>query len=393
MIHLLARIFLKETDDPVKRREGYGILCGAVGIFLNLILFAGKLTAGLLSGSIAVTSDAFNNLSDSGSSLISMIGFRFAGKRPDPDHPFGHGRYEYISGLIVSMLILMMGFELGTSSVEKILHPELPQFSWLTVGILTASILVKLYMMLYNMRIGKQIHSAAMHSTGIDSLSDCVSTTVVLICTLAAPFTSWNLDAWCGVAVSVFILVAGFKAAMETIDPLLGTPPEPEFVQGIQELVMSNDAIVGIHDLVVHNYGPGRRMISLHAEVPCDADILAIHEVIDDIEVSLKEKLGCEAVIHMDPIATADPKTLAYKETVRQVLQAMDPVITMHDFRVVHGENHTNLIFDVAVPFDYAASDEEVRKQVCAQVHEKEPRCNCVINIDKDYVKKAPKTG
>ena len=389
MIQLLARIFLKNRDDPAKRREGYGILCGAVGIVLNLLLFAGKLIAGLLSGSIAVTSDAFNNLSDSGSSLISMIGFRFAGRKPDPDHPFGHGRYEYISGLIVSMLILLMGFELGTSSFEKILHPELPQFSWLTVAILAASILVKLYMMFYNLRIGKEINSASMLSTGIDSLSDCVSTGAVLVCTLIAPLTSFNLDAWCGLAVSVFILIAGFKAAMETIDPLLGVPPEPEFVDGIEKLVMSYDGIVGIHDLIVHNYGPGRQMISLHAEVPSDGDILAIHEVIDDIEVALREKMGCEAVIHMDPIDTSDPRTLAYKQVVLEVLQSIDPVITMHDFRVVHGENHTNLIFDVVLPFAYATGDEEMRKKISWEVQAREPKCNCVINVDKDYANRS----
>lgn len=384
MIRLLAKIFLKETDDPAKSREGYGILCGAVGIVLNLILFAGKLLAGILSGSIAVTSDAFNNLSDSGSSLISMIGFRFAGKKPDPDHPFGHGRYEYISGLIVSMLILLMGFELGSSSVEKILHPEPPQFAWLTVGILAVSILVKLYMMLYNMRIGKEIDSASMRSTGIDSLSDCVSTSVVLACTLLSPLTSFNLDAWCGMAVSVFILIAGVKAAKETIDPLLGTAPEAEFVHSIEEIVMAREGIVGIHDLIVHNYGPGRQMISLHAEVPRHIDILDSHETVDDLEMELREKLGCEAVIHMDPVDTTDPKTLYYKEVVSQVVREQDPVITMHDFRVVHGEGHVNLIFDVVLPFDYGQTDETVKKQICDAVSRREPKCRCVIKVDKD---------
>lgn len=385
MIQLLARFFLKKTDDPAKIREGYGVLCGAVGIVLNLLLFTGKLLAGILSGSIAVTSDAFNNLSDSGSSLISMVGFRFAGKKPDPDHPFGHGRYEYVSGLIVSMLILLMGFELGSASVKKIIHPEIPEFNWLTVGILAASILVKLYMMAYNMRIGKKIDSAAMRSTAIDSLSDCISTGTVLLCTVLSPFTSWNLDAWCGAFVSVLILVAGFKAAKDTIDPLLGMPPEPEFVQSVSDLVMAYDGIVGIHDLIVHNYGPGRRMISLHAEVPCDADILRVHETIDDIEVAIREKLGCEAVIHMDPIDTNDPRSIAYREEVREVLGEIDSHISMHDFRVVHGESHTNLIFDVVTPYDYPLSDEEIRKKITQEVRAKEPQCQCVIQVDKEY--------
>lgn len=388
MISLLARYFIPDREnltDP-RVRERYGVLCGGVGIALNLLLFVGKFIAGLLSGSIAVTSDAFNNLSDSGSSLISMIGFKLAGRKPDPDHPFGHGRFEYVSGLIVSMLILLMGFELATTSIDKIRNPAPPVFNWLAVIILGVSILVKLYMMLYNRRIGKKIDSAAMRSTATDSLSDCISTAVVLACTLLSPLTSFNLDAWCGVAVSVFILIAGIRATIDTVNPLLGMPPEPEFVNEIEKLVMSHETVVGIHDLIVHNYGPGRCMITLHAEVPCDGDLLQMHEVIDDIESDLRRELGCEATIHMDPIATSDPKTLAYRETVLQIIKALDPIITMHDFRVVHGENHTNLIFDVVLPFDYPVSDDEMRAKISALVREQEPCCFCVINVDKSYV-------
>lgn len=387
MIRLLAKRLIGNYDNytDAKVREGYGVLCGAIGIILNLLLFLGKFVAGTISNSIAVISDAFNNLSDSGSSLISMIGFKFSGKKPDPDHPFGHGRFEYIAGLIVSLLILLMGFELATSSVQKLFAPQKTMFSWLTVGILAGSILVKFYMLIYNLRIGKKINSAAMRSTGIDCLSDCISTTVVLLCTLLSPIVSIPLDAWCGVGVSAFILIAGFRAAMDTVNPLLGTPPEPEFVQQIRDIVLSHPDVVGIHDLIVHNYGPGRRIISLHAEVPCDADMLTIHEVIDDIETDLSRRLNCLATIHMDPIATNDPKTLSYKILAAQAVKELEGNISMHDFRVVHGTGHTNLIFDVVLPFGYRLSDEQVRQTVSQAVSVKDASCRCVINIDRDY--------
>ena len=308
MISLLARLFIK--PDPAREepetRRAYGVLCGIVGICLNVLLFAGKFLAGTLSGSIAITADAFNNLSDAGSSFVTLVGFQLAGQKPDSEHPFGHGRMEYVSGLAVSVLILLMGLELGKTSIEKILHPEPVDSSPLIFAILCASILVKLYMFLYNRRLGKKLASPAMEATAMDSLSDSVATAAVLIATLVGRFTGLEIDGWCGVLVAAFILWSGINAVRDTLDPLLGTPPTHEFVQRIRDLVMAHSTILGIHDLIVHDYGPGRVMISLHAEVPANEDVLALHDEIDNVEKELREKLGCDAVIHMDPVVTDD---------------------------------------------------------------------------------------
>ena len=323
MISLLARLFIK--PDPAREepetRRAYGVLCGIVGICLNVLLFAGKFLAGTLSGSIAITADAFNNLSDAGSSFVTLVGFQLAGQKPDSEHPFGHGRMEYVSGLAVSVLILLMGLELGKTSIEKILHPEPVDSSPLIFAILCASILVKLYMFLYNRRLGKKLASPAMEATAMDSLSDSVATAAVLIATLVGRFTGLEIDGWCGVLVAAFILWSGINAVRDTLDPLLGTPPTHEFVQRIRDLVMAHSTILGIHDLIVHDYGPGRVMISLHAEVPANEDVLALHDEIDNVEKELREKLGCDAVIHMDPVVTDDGVT---EETRRRVQTLVD---------------------------------------------------------------------
>ena len=285
MISLLANLFLKPAGKTeAALRKGYGVLCGAVGIGLNLVLFLLKFLAGTLSGSIAITADAFNNLSDAGSSLVTLLGFQLAGQKPDSDHPFGHGRMEYLSGLVVSMLILLMGFELGKSSVEKIRTPAPVESGTLVIVILCASIAVKLYMCFYNRRLGRKLNSSAMLATAADSLSDSVATTAVLIATLVGQFTGLMIDGWIGILVSLFILWSGIKAAKDTIDPLLGTPPTHEFVEQIRDIVMASPGIVGIHDLIVHDYGPGRVMISLHAEVSAAEDMLSIHDEIDNVE-------------------------------------------------------------------------------------------------------------
>lgn len=385
MISILARLFIKQNADDCEVREKYGVLCGAVGIVLNLLLFAAKLFAGLISGSVAIQSDAFNNLSDSGSSLITLIGFKLSSKKPDPDHPFGHGRFEYISGLIVSMFIILMGFEIGLSSVKKIILPEKPELSIVSVIILAVSILVKLYMMIYNVRIGKKIGSAAIRSAGIDSLSDCVATLAVLVCTVVSPYTDLNLDAWCGVAVSVFILVAGVKSAVDTVNPLLGTPPEPIFVDGIEKTVLSYNGIIGVHDLIVHNYGPGRVMISLHAEVSADMDMIAAHDMIDNIEEELSLKMGCMATIHMDPVDTADEFNLSLKEKLVGITSEIDSRISLHDFRVVRGETHTNLIFDVVIPYECSISDTDAVESIKKAVTKLNSTYNCVIKVDRPY--------
>lgn len=385
MISLLARLFIKPDLDQTAARKAYGILCGAVGIGLNLLLFAGKFLAGLISGSIAVTADAFNNLSDAGSSFVTLLGFQLAGQKPDSQHPFGHGRIEYLSGLAVALLILLMGLELAKSSIEKILHPVPVDSGALVIVILCASIAVKGYMWFYNRRISKKLDSPAMEATAADSLSDCVATTAVLAATLIGQFTGLKIDGWCGVLVAAFIFWSGIGAARDTLDPLLGTPPTAEFVSSIRRLVMAHPGIIGIHDLIVHNYGPGRVMISLHAEVPASGSVMELHDTIDNIEQELHRKLGCEAVIHMDPIADDDGATAAVRAQVEELVNCIDPVMTLHDFRMVPGPTHTNLIFDVAAPFGFRLSDQEIVRQICALVQSLDSRYNAVVHVDHIY--------
>ena len=388
MISLLAKLFIKNGDDTSSPavRQAYGVLCGSVGIGLNLLLFLGKFLAGLLSHSIAITADAFNNLSDAGSSIITLIGFRMAGHKPDPDHPFGHGRIEYISGFLVSLLILLMAFELIKSSVDKIIHPQEILFSPVIVVILAASILVKCYMALYNIRIGRQIDSAAMKATATDSLSDMLATGTVLIATLIAHCTGLKIDGYCGALVGLFILYAGFQAARDTLNPLLGQAPDPRFVRQIEEIVMSYDAILGIHDLIVHNYGPGRILISLHAEVPADGNLLELHDTIDLAEHRLHRELGCSAVIHMDPVCIHDEQTSRLKDQVLQVVSSIDKRLTIHDFRIVTGPTHTNLIFDVVTPYDFDYSDAGLCELISRRLKEQDESYCAVIDVDKQMV-------
>ena len=384
MVTFLAKYFIKE--DCADLRTAYGTLCSVLGIVLNLLLFAFKFLAGLLSSSIAITADAFNNLSDAGSSLVTLFGFRLASQKPDPDHPFGHGRIEYLSGLAVSLMILLMGFELGKSSLDKILHPAPVDSSPVVVLILCVSIAVKLYMSFYNRAVGKKIGSAAMEATAADSLGDSIATTAVLIATLVAHFTGLMIDGWCGAVVACFIFYAGFNAAKDTIDPLLGTPPSKEFVDSIDAIVMSYPDVLGIHDLIVHDYGPGRCMLSLHAEVDAGGDILVLHDEIDNIERHLQSSLNCHAVIHMDPVVTDDREVFETKQTVVQLVHEIDPTLHLHDFRMVTGPTHINVIFDVVVPFDYALSDEELTHRIQARVRAMDGNYFAVVTVDKSYV-------
>lgn len=388
MMELLSRWFIRDRDnvtDPRVRRA-YGQLCGFVGIGLNILLFAGKFFAGTLSGSVAITADAFNNLSDAGSSVVTLLGFRLAGKKPDPQHPFGHGRLEYVSGLIVAGLILLMGVELAKSSVEKILHPAAVDFSVIALVILAVSICVKLYMCLYNRRIGKKIRSAAMEATAADSLSDTAATAAVLLATVASRFISVPLDGWVGLVVALFILWSAVQAARDTISPLLGQAPDPALVREIEALVMAHPQVVGVHDLVVHDYGPGRRIISLHAEVPADGQMLELHDVIDNIESELGRKLHCEAVIHMDPVVVGDPVVTALREQVTTLVKTVDPRLTIHDFRIVPGATHTNLIFDVVIPFDEQLTRPQVAQRVCRLVEDMDGHYRAVVKIENSYV-------
>ena len=386
MITCLAKLWIRESDSEEKKRRVYGTLGAVVGIFLNICLFTGKYLAGFFSGSIAIMADAFNNLSDAGSSFISLIGFVFSGKKPDLDHPFGHGRIEYLAGLGVSFLILLMGVELAKNSVQKILHPVSVQISTLSIAVLLASILVKLYMAYYNHAIGKKIRSATMVATATDSLSDAVATTVVLLAMLFLAVTGINIDGYCGILVAVFILAAGIGAAKETVSPLLGQAPDPEFVKEIKELVMQHEEVLGIHDMAVHDYGPGRVMVSLHAEVSGDGNIYELHDLIDRIERELKEKLHCETVIHMDPIDVGNEKTVEMKEEMVKLVKAIDERLTIHDFRMVTGTTHHNMIFDVVIPADFKLSQEELKDIIQKKVWEKWPDYYVVIDVDTAYV-------
>ena len=383
MVQFLAKYFIKDsTADP---RTAYGALCGILGIILNLLLFGIKFFAGTLASSIAITADAFNNLSDAGSSVVTLLGFRLASQKPDPAHPFGHGRVEYLSGLAVSVLILLMGVELGKSSLRKILDPTPTDASYLVIVLLLVSIAVKLYMASYNRSIGKKIGSTALMATGLDALSDSVSTAVVLLSILVTRWTGLLVDGWCGIAVACFILYAGFNAAKDTIDPLLGTPPTPEFVDNIESLVMAYPDVLGIHDLIVHDYGPGRCMISLHAEVDSGGDILALHDEIDNIERHLQSCLNCHAVIHLDPVVTDDLEVFETKQLIKQLVHEIDPTISIHDFRMVTGPSHTNVIFDVVVPFDFPLSDEELTTRIQSQIRKLEGNYYAVVTVDKSY--------
>ncbi len=384
----LVRLFIKDCDnvtDPAVR-ERYGILSGAVGIVLNLLLSAGKLFAGLMTGSISITADAFNNLSDAGSSVVTLVGFKLAGQKADDGHPFGHGRMEYLAGLLVSLMILLVGVELGRSSIGKILRPEAVDFSLVSTGILAASILVKLWMGQFNRGLGRKIGSAAMAATAADSLSDAVATAAVLAGTLVNRFAHVNIDGWVGLAVAVFILRSGWGAAKDTINPLLGESPDPELVKQLRELVLSHPQVVGMHDLIIHDYGPGRRLCSFHAEVPQDADILDAHDAIDHIEREIKEKFGIETTVHMDPIATADEKVNQLRRQVADLARVVEPEMTIHDFRVVRGPTHTNVIFDAVVPHKCRLTDEEVLQRLRQAVSALDPTYQAVIQIDRAYV-------
>lgn len=387
MIRLLSRWLIPDRDNvtsPAVRRA-YGTLCGAMGIALNILLFIGKFFAGQLSGSIAVTADAFNNLSDAGSSAVTLLGFRLAGKKPDTDHPFGHGRIEYISGLIVAGLILLMGVELAKSSFDKILHPEPVAFSALAAAIMAASVCVKLYMWLYNRAVGRKIKSAAMEATATDSLSDTIATSAVLLAMLVGKWTGLAVDGYVGLVVALFILFSAYKAAKETLSPLLGQAPDPELVQEIRDITLANDTVQGVHDLVVHDYGPGRMMISLHAEVPAHGDIMAMHDVIDNVEKELMERLHCHAVIHMDPIVTDDDRVNALRTQVAELVKQVDPALTIHDFRVVRGTTHDNLIFDAVLPFSSSKTPAQAAQEIRALVRAMDGNYYAVVTVEHSF--------
>lgn len=386
MITLLSRLFIRNRNDYAdpQVRCAYGMLCGLVGIFLNICLFALKFFAGILCGSVAVTADAFNNLSDAASSAVTLIGFKLSEKKPDFSHPFGHGRIEYVAGLVVSFLILLMGFQLGEDSIQKLFTPADVRFSILTAVILLISIFVKLYMSFYNRSIGKKIQSAAMGATAADSISDTVSTAVVLIAMLFSHTTDFPLDAVCGLLVSVFILITGIRSTRDTVSPLLGQRPEPETVEEIRRIVLSFPEAIGLHDLVIHDYGCCRRMVTLHVEVDAKGDILAMHDAIDVMERTLAQKLACEATIHMDPIVQDDPELQAVRRHVEEYVRAQGQNLQIHDFRMVKGQTHTNVIFDIVIPYSEKAPAQIV-ENLKRLVNEYDSHYFAVINADTQY--------
>lgn len=395
MITLLSKIFIKDnknyTDEHVRRH--YGELASIVGIFFNILLFAGKFTIGFVTNAISVTADAFNNLSDAGSSIITLLGFKMSNQKPDNEHPFGHGRIEYISGLLVSVLILIMAFELVKSGIGKIISPEEIEVSKYTFFILGGSILIKIYMFVYNTIFGKKISSGAMKATAADSLSDSIATSVVLISSILHVLFDIHVDAYAGIAVGLFIGYTGFKTLKETVSPLLGQTPDKKLVEEIENIVMDCDVVSGIHDMIIHDYGPTRTFVSLHAEVPCDKDILEIHDYIDQIETRIKKELKIEATIHMDPIDTKDTKTIECKEAVKKLVKSIDERLSVHDFRMVHGETHSNVLFDLVVPHKFKFTDDMIVDMIKDEVGKIYPNYNLIIEVDSDYAGSTQQTN
>jgi cation diffusion facilitator family transporter len=385
MAELLIKLFIKDPSDTRSQRgrEAYGILSGIVGVCLNVILCAVKFMIGMVSGSIAIQADAVNNLSDVGSSVVTLIGFKAAGRPADKEHPFGHARMEYVSALIVSFLILVVGFELGKESVLKIISPTPVKFSVAAMIVLVASILTKLWMGLFNSKIGRRIDSGAMKAAALDSVSDMVSTGAILISTVIGYFTGINIDGWMGAVVAVFVLYAGFRLLRDTVSPLMGEAPDKKLVREISEKLLSYHGINGLHDLVVHSYGPGRMIATVHAEVSADADLLDIHETIDRAEREIGKSMGLLLTVHLDPFSADDEKTAAIREEVRSILRDIDPSFSFHDFRIKKGEHQTDMIFDLVIPYGkdhgYAAA---VKTRVKEKIREYDPNIRCVITVD-----------
>ena len=391
MPRLLEKIFIKTTKDEDSNRLKYGVFYGLLDIILNVLLFAGKLVAGIFSGSIAIIADALNNLSDSASSVVTLLGFKIAAQKPDSGHPFGHGRMEYISSFIVAFLIFFMGIELIRGSIEKIINPSDTTFSILILVILLVSILVKLYMAYYNYSVGKRIKSLAMKNAYLDSIFDSLSTTLVLACLLITHYTSVNLDGYCGIFIGVIILIASIKALMSAVNPLLGQSPDPKLAKDIEELVLKHQYILGVHDLVIHDYGPGHKFATIHAEVDARDDILKTHDEIDNIETEILNTLHCLATIHMDPLVIDDPEINRNKQVVKEIVRNIDSRLSFHDFRMVVGPTHINMLFDVVVPYECKYSDEYVKEKLQTAIHEqlsvKNKQLNLIVTVDKELVK------
>lgn len=385
MSELLLRLFVPKgsPDDPVVRTR-CGLLSGITGIILNIILVAGKLTVGIIAGSVAIIADAINNFSDAASSVITLAGFKLAGQKPDKEHPFGHGRIEYVAGLIVSVLIIFMGFELAWSSIEKIITPEAAEFSYAAMGVLIAAILVKFWLFYFNRKIAKRINSPSIAATASDSISDVIATGVVLAALIAGQYTTFPIDGVAGVIVAIFIFKAGWGAVKTTQAPLLGRPMSKELADAIDKLALEHENILGIHDLIYHDYGPGRAIVSFHAEVPADGNLMETHEMIDHVEREIREKFGIEAVIHMDPIVV-DGDTEEMRTLVESVIKSIHPDASTHDLRIAEWDKIHNVYFDVIVPYGLDISDEEIEKRIKEQIKEKSG-FNAVMHVEHPFI-------
>lgn len=388
LTELLINKFVKnrhQTNDNTVR-QAYGYLGGIVGILCNIFLFASKLTVGMLINSIAVMADAINNLSDAASSIITLVSFKMTNKPADREHPFGHGRIEYISALIVSFLVILVGFEFIKSSVQRVMNPEVVMFNWTTFILLSLSIIIKLWMSIFNKKIGKSIGSKAMEATAMDSISDVITTSVVLLSLIMSIWITFPIDGYIGILVALFIMYSGFSLTKDTLNPLLGEAPDMELVNAIISKVMAYEGIIGVHDIIVHNYGPNRCVVSLHTEVPADIDITSAHDIIDKAEQDISEELAIHLVMHMDPINTNDKVILKVQQQILEVITEFGMELTMHDFRMVGDENHCNVIFDMVIPYEIHGKDEKkVANDVSEAIKKKHPQYNPIIKIDRSY--------
>jgi cation diffusion facilitator family transporter len=386
---ILVKLFIKDykNTENAKVRTSYGILSSLVGIACNILLFLTKLIIGMLINSISVMADAFNNLSDAASSIISFIGVKLAERPADKEHPFGHGRFEYISALAVAFIILQVGLQLFKGAVEKIMHPEEMSFNPILVGILVLSVLAKIWMSLFNRKLGKRINSTVMLATSADSRNDVLVTSATIVSTLFIAWTGINIDGYMGLLVSIFVMVSGFNIARETLEPLLGQAIEREVYQKITNMVESYEGICGTHDLIIHNYGPTHHMATIHAEVPNDIGFEHAHETIDRIERDVLEKLDIFLVIHMDPIEVNDTTVTEKKEMVLAIIHRLESKATIHDFRIVNGEHQINLIFDLVLPYSYSKVEEQrMLSKIIEEIRQKDPRYQCIITIENSFV-------
>ena len=393
MTELLVKTFVKnyENTEEAKVRTAYGVLASLVGIVCNLLLFAGKLTVGLVLHSVSVMADAFNNLSDAASSVIGFVGVKMAEKPADREHPFGHGRIEYIAALIVSFLVIEVGFTFLKNALAKIRTPEDLSFNLISMGILLASVAVKLWLSLFNKKLGRRVNSTVMQATAADALGDVVTTLATMGSILFFYFTNINIDGYVGLVVSLLVMWAGIGIAKDTLEPLIGQSVDPELYRKITDFVESYDGILGSHDLIVHNYGPTKSLASIHAEVPSDVDIETSHEIIDRIERDAVKKLGIFLVIHMDPVETEDARVGALKQEVLKVLQELDPQLTLHDFRIVDAESQINIIFDLVVPREYTKSkQDELKQKIYQKIREQDSRYFCVITTECSFQQEKP---